>query len=70
MEVLDLNWNKLRRRGAVAVAKGVKVQGIHRGFSLVKPYLLLHFACFYTKVNFLNRIISIRIQSNTFCNFL
>ena len=25
MEVLDLSWNKLRRRGAVAVAKGVKV---------------------------------------------
>ena len=35
MEVLDLSWNKLRRRGAVAVAKGVKVQDIQREFSLV-----------------------------------
>ena len=46
MEVLDLSWNKLRRRGAVAVAKGVKVQDIQREFSLVWATLITAFLPF------------------------
>ena len=52
MEVLDLSWNKLRRRGAVAVAKGVKVQDIQREFSLVWATLIIAFCLFLHQSEF------------------
>lgn len=30
LEQLDLSWNQLRRRGAVAIAKGIKVHTRHQ----------------------------------------
>ncbi len=43
MESLDLSWNKLRRRGAIAIAKGIRVLASFFVFYLVSSLVCIFF---------------------------